>query len=523
LSIFSPVLTLNNLCRFLVIILALGVSSAFAAKSISINNNNILVCPVDSESDADTVFSSSNCQLKNIYDVNPQDQALWVKATINVPQTYVSHQYPLALYLLGKTSSEVFFNGVSLGKNGTPAFDGRNEFTGIMDARFYVPPELIKQGNNEVVLFLSAHHGFLTLRAPIHFIGLGEYTDTLSFFQSNIRISLSLFGALCLSAIYFLVLSLRSGQRSKYIPFCMMAFFALSQLLAEISRGLFNYTYPIHDLRLVVIVLLSASFGLCLLTYTLNKFVEKQYRWWLLVAVFIMTLAIISLQGFDRKTAAAILIPSLIATFVIANKFRQKQSKELLGYLVVFVIFTLTIMLTFRIFHDMLFYYIITGMMTFLFVTQANELINEQAKRKEEELQVNKLQFKLDQNQQKQAPSKLKISSAGKTELLPTDTILYCKAAGDYVEIHLENQQQSLYSGSLKSIESLLPTTFLKVHRSYLVNLDTISSVRNSKSSSSSGFLVLNDRQEIPVSRRILPMVRGVIGDRFQNTVDATE
>jgi len=516
------VLTLNNFYRALFILLAFGVSPVHSTELISIDRDNIIVCPVDGDSDLESDFSSSNCQLKSIYDINPQNQALWVKAVINVPHKNLSHQYPLALYLLGKTSSEVFFNGVSLGKNGTPAFDGRNEFVGIMDARFYVPPELIKQGDNEVVLFLSAHHGFLKLRVPIHFIGLGEYTDTLSFFQSNIRISLGLFGALCLSALYFLVLSLRSKQRSKYIPFCLMAFISLSQLLVEISRGLFNYTYPVHDLRLMIIVLLSAGFGLCLLTFTLNKFTQKHYRLWLFIAVTLMAFAIIFMQGFDRKTAAAILIPSLIATIVVANKYRQKHSRELLGYLSVFVVFTVTIILTFNVFHDMLFYYIITGMMTFLFVTQANELINEQARRKEEELQVSKLQFKLDQNQQKQTPSKLKINSAGKTELLATDTILYCKAAGDYVEIHLDNQQQSLYSGSLKSIENLLPTTFLKVHRSYVVNLDVISSVKNSKSAgstsaTSSGFLVLNSGQEIPVSRRILPMVRGVIGDRFNN------
>lgn len=110
----------------------------------------------------------------------------------------------------------------------------------------------------------------------------------------------------------------------------------------------------------------------------------------------------------------------------------------------------------------------------------------------------------------------MKISSAGKTELLPTETIIYCKAAGDYVEIHLKNQQQSLYSGSLKSIERQLPNTFLKVHRSYVVNLDYILSIKKSKASgasstSSSGFLVLQNGEEVPVSRRILPRVRGVI------------
>ncbi len=509
-------LTLYNLLRVLFIVLACNTATVHATKLISIENTNILVCPADEETSQESIFTSPKCQIKNLHDINPQQQALWLKATINIKQKNLSQQFPLALYLFGKTSSEAFFNGVYLGKNGTPAAVARNEFIGNMDARFYLPPELIRQGKNEVILHLSAHHGFLKLAVPIHFIGLGEYTETISFFQRNIWISLTLFGALLLGALYFLVLSIRSKQKVNYGLFSLMAFFVLSQLFAEISRGLFNYTYPVHDLRLMIIVLLSAGFGLCLLTYTLNKFIEKHHQLWMLLTAISVVFAIVVMPGFDGKTAVAILIPSLFSTLLIANTYRQQQSKELLGYLLVFITFTLTIMLTFNIFHDMLFYYIITGMMTCLFVKQANELINEQAKRKKEEEQVSKLQFKLAQNQQQQTPTKLKITSAGKTELLPTDTIIYCKAAGDYVEIHLRDQQQSLYSGSLKSIESQLPSTFMKVHRSYIVNLDYILSIRTAKatvtsSTASNGFLLLKDGEEVPVSRRILPMVRGVI------------
>lgn len=515
-SKISPVVTIYNLLTVFVVLLCLSSESASATKLISIDNSNIISCPATEESAKTPDFTAANCQLKSISELDPQHQALWVKATLTIEQKNLPKHFPLALYLFGKTSSEAFFNGVYLGKNGTPATVARNEFIGNMDARFYVPPDLIKHGENEVVFYLSAHHGFLKLSTPIHFIGLGEYTETISFFQRNIWISLALFGALLLGALYFLVLFLRAKQRSNYLLLCLMAVLALSQLFAEMSRGLFNYAYPVHDLRLIFIVLLSAGFGLCLLTYMLNKFEKKHQKSWLLFTLITTVLTVVSMPGFDGKTAAAILIPSLFSTIFIAYKYRQEQSRELLGYLVVLIIFTLTIILTFNIFHDMLYYYIITGMMSCLFVKQANELINEQARRKIEEEQVSKLEFKLAQNQQKQTPTKLRISSAGKTELLPTDTIIYCKAAGDYVEVHLNNQQQSLYSGTLKSIESQLPSTFLKVHRSYIVNLDFILSIKkvnnlSQSSTSSSGFLMLKGGDEVPVSRRILPMVRGVI------------
>ena len=59
----------------------------------------------------------------------------------------------------------------------------------------------------------------------------------------------------------------------------------------------------------------------------------------------------------------------------------------------------------------------------------------------------------------------------------------------------------------------MLPSTFLRVHRSYLVNMDFIRAL-NSKSllsntkTTGGGFLQLGECLEVPVSRRIIPTVR---------------
>ena len=140
-----------------------------------------------------------------------------------------------------------------------------------------------------------------------------------------------------------------------------------------------------------------------------------------------------------------------------------------------------------------------------------NQSVKEKKLRKEEEQQLVKLQLKVDQLAQNQSPTTLHLSSAGKIEVIPVNDIAYCKAAGDYVEIFLTNKSHSLFSGTLKSIEDQLPSTFLKVHRSYVVNLDEVMSVTSSKNgAASSGMLALKSGDEIPVSRRVLPHVRGV-------------
>ena len=65
--------------------------------------------------------------------------------------------------------------------------------------------------------------------------------------------------------------------------------------------------------------------------------------------------------------------------------------------------------------------------------------------------------------------------------------------------------RELLYSGSLKSIADQLPTTFVRVHRSYVVNIDKVISM---KRDGENGYLVLTNDTQIPVSRRMMPQVR---------------
>jgi len=108
----------------------------------------------------------------------------------------------------------------------------------------------------------------------------------------------------------------------------------------------------------------------------------------------------------------------------------------------------------------------------------------------------------------------IQINSSGKMERVAINDILYCQASGDYVELHLISNRQLLFSGSLKKLAELMPANFIKVHRSYLVNLDCI---RALKSDSGNGQLILTNDNTIPVSRRMMPRVRETISEGSKN------
>ena len=124
------------------------------------------------------------------------------------------------------------------------------------------------------------------------------------------------------------------------------------------------------------------------------------------------------------------------------------------------------------------------------------------------------LQAALDQAQARSTspapPQKIKIIDSGKIVLVPVDQITHCSAADDYVELHFADGKTRLHSGSLNELEAALPSAFLRVHRSHIVNTAYVESLQ--RESSGVGVLRINSGAVIPVSRRIMPTVRRAMG-----------
>jgi two-component system response regulator LytT len=65
----------------------------------------------------------------------------------------------------------------------------------------------------------------------------------------------------------------------------------------------------------------------------------------------------------------------------------------------------------------------------------------------------------------------LAVKKAGNIRLINIDDLHYIKGAGIYSELHLQNGKQELHDKSLETLETLLPGSFERIHRSYLVSL----------------------------------------------------
>jgi DNA-binding LytR/AlgR family response regulator len=111
-----------------------------------------------------------------------------------------------------------------------------------------------------------------------------------------------------------------------------------------------------------------------------------------------------------------------------------------------------------------------------------------------------------------QAPAgpveKIPVMSGGETILLDWEELHYARADGDYSRVHTYDRSY-LCTRSLGALEEMLPVDrFLRIHRSYLVNLGKVAAVR--RAGSDRIRLALDDAEhtELDVARRQSKAVR---------------
>jgi two-component system response regulator LytT len=74
----------------------------------------------------------------------------------------------------------------------------------------------------------------------------------------------------------------------------------------------------------------------------------------------------------------------------------------------------------------------------------------------------------------KQALKYLSVRRFGTIEVVPLKEVEYFKAANVYTELHLADGSVRIYDKSLKDLKKLLPSSYIRVHKSYIVDLGNV-------------------------------------------------
>jgi len=105
------------------------------------------------------------------------------------------------------------------------------------------------------------------------------------------------------------------------------------------------------------------------------------------------------------------------------------------------------------------------------------------------------------------------VRHAGSLELIDLSHVLAIGGADDYAELHLENGEKRLHEKTLVMLERMLPPSFARVHRSWIVNFDHVR--RWTPTPGGRGALEVAALQ-VPVGRTY----RSLVADRIDRTGD---
>ncbi|WP_271404960.1 histidine kinase [Tenacibaculum soleae] len=240
---------------------------------------------------------------------------------------------------------EVFWDGVLIGKNGTPGNEASTQKTGTTTESFVIPNNLLELGNHSVALRMSQLYEKNDSRSI--YIYIDNYKDLVTVkLKDTIYIHI-LAGAFLLASIYYFLLFI--NDRKQYA----MLLFSLSSLLffLLIILEYIKFYLPIHYsnflLRLKIIGILTLFLSFLVPYYFAVQFSFKYRKSFF----FVYTILLIGIHLFYSKSydLTALLLSQMMwlySTVIICYAIFQKQKAAiivLIGLLGSFVIYKISI------------------------------------------------------------------------------------------------------------------------------------------------------------------------------------
>lgn len=325
--------------------------------------------------------------------VDAQGRLLWVRAHVPLPDPASFEGVPLAVYVSAIAAYEVYFNGERIGSSGVPGASAALETPGEPDTSHYIPPRLLRHGDNVLALRMSTFHLRRTLASPTHFIGIDEHGALAQQALAHRLPAFAAGGALLLGAVYFAAMFVSDRRDRASLLLSLLSLALLIQLCAELART-FGYVYPLHILRLEVVHGAAMVSGLALAGYVIERHAARHRRSLLAAAVVAMTAVTVLIPGFDAKTALVTLTALLVVIVAAAIGVRARAPGALATTLVVtwLVVWFGAAPLTFV---DETYYLAATVLLLILFAQQVVELRRVQRVRAAAEVRSARLELEL--------------------------------------------------------------------------------------------------------------------------------
>ena len=112
----------------------------------------------------------------------------------------------------------------------------------------------------------------------------------------------------------------------------------------------------------------------------------------------------------------------------------------------------------------------------------------------------------------------LSVKTGVEIRVIPVEDIKYFKAANIYSELHLNDGHIIIYDKPIKKLIPLLPSNYMRIHKSYLVSLEKIKSLQ--MFGGGKNHILLFSGECLPVSRKIIKKLKMSLESGTNKTVD---
>ncbi len=407
------------------------------------------------------------CRPTTTEQINLGDPISHIRQVVNIPARMINSPVPLAVTLVGTMTSDVRWNGVQIGQNGVVGRDAASETAGHVRATLIVPRELVRPGRNLVDIRMSAHHRWLPVNVPVQQVIIGPYEGLSTTDPGRYWPALLTAGALILALLYFGAAAVTGRDRREALILAGVSACAAAQLAVETSRSFIDYTYPWHIARIAAILLLAALTSALMVAYAAGRLSTRASTRIAWVSVAISIAASVLLPSFDARTWACLFAAAVICLVCAVGARHRRDGRS--GIAVALLFITLLVWERENAL-DRGYYLFLAALLAVLVAEQVFGLRQVYARLAGEHERNEALTARL-ANAASTGSAIVSFRHGAAIHRIPEQEIVRITAADDFCELSLVGRRPLLVDGTLKAMGASLPTQFLRVHKSSIVNL----------------------------------------------------
>jgi DNA-binding LytR/AlgR family response regulator len=448
------------------------------------------------------------CPEVDLADVRLDGAGATLISSVEVDPQALPLSRPLMVWVIALASAEVSWNGVVIGRNGSPGPDAAGETPGRFVSTFVVPADLVRPGRNMLSVRMSAHHLWLPVRTPVHRIEVGSYeTPTLPGLSDYLPALLSL-GALAAALIYFGTAAWSDRRDRQARLLAGIAGAAILQLGAEVIRVFVAYSYPWHLARVTAVALLAGIAAVLIAAYAARRFAPAWRKRAVAATALAALASLLLLPWYDLKALGAILAGAVALGACAARGLGERRRDAAAGLAAALAIVALMAWQK-TAFLDQAYYLLIAALLVILVAEQVTSLRRARAERDSETRRAGALAERL-ARAEREGEAIVALKDGSRTRRVAESDIILVRGADDYCEAVLADGRVLLVTTTLARFLATLPERFVRVHKSYAVNRPHVA--RAEPRPGGGRQLAMSNGAEVPVGRSYAEAAARLVG-----------